>query len=188
MSPEYLIITFGYIAVILGTFLEGETVLVIAGYLAHSGYIKLPLVILSAFIGSFAGDELYFFIGRTKGQEFIDRKPGWKGKTVKFEKLLDRFHAPLILGNRFLYGMRIAGPVVIGMSNISSARFITLNAAGALIWSVLISSAGYLFGHTIEAVLSDLKHYEHFVILFIILISFIIFLLKHLKKINAENK
>ena len=188
MNPEYLIMTFGYAAVILGTFLEGETVLVIAGYLAHSGYIKLPLVILSAFIGSFAGDELYFFIGRTKGQEFIDRKPGWKEKTGSFRSLLDRFHAPVIVGNRFLYGLRIAGPIVIGMSDISSARFIALNAVGALLWSVLISSAGYLFGHTIEAVLSDIKHYEHYVVLFIILISFTIFMIRHFRKHNSYNR
>ena len=173
MTLEYFIITFGYPAVMLGTFFEGETVLIIAGYLAHNGYLKLQYIILSAFIGSFAGDQLYFFLGRIKGQSFIDKRPGWKMKIEKFNRLLQKFHTPLILGVRFLYGLRIVGPFVIGTSNISIFRFMLLNAAGVVIWAILISSAGYAFGHTLEVILADIKHYELYVILFIMLVSII---------------
>jgi len=174
MSIEYFITTFGYPAVILGTFLEGETVLIIGGYLAHSGYLELQYVILSAFIGSFAGDQLYFFLGRIRGQGFIDKRPGWMTKIDRFNMLLDRFHTPLILGFRFLYGLRIVAPFVMGTSNISSVRFMMLNALGAVLWSIVISFAGYLFGHAVETILADIKHYELYVILLIILTSAII--------------
>lgn len=49
---------YGYYAVFLGTFLEGETVLVMAGFAAHSGYLQLPWVIAVA--GGTLGDQLYF--------------------------------------------------------------------------------------------------------------------------------
>lgn len=38
MSLESLIIAYGYPALFAGTFLEGETIVVIAGFLAHRGY------------------------------------------------------------------------------------------------------------------------------------------------------
>lgn len=180
--------TFGYLAVILGTFLEGETVLIIGGYLAHNGYLKLPYVILSAFIGSFAGDQLYFFIGRSRGQGFIDKRPGWQEKVERFNILLQKFHTPLILGFRFLYGLRIVAPFVIGAGNIPPVKFVLLNAVGAVLWSVLISFAGYLFGHAVEIIISDVKKYELYVIILIILFSLLIFSLKYYRKrfINSQ--
>ena len=50
-------------AVILGTFLEGETILVLAGLAAHQGYLSLSGIILAAFAGSLCGDQLFFFWG-----------------------------------------------------------------------------------------------------------------------------
>ena len=47
MSPELLLQKFGYLAVFVGTFLEGETILVLAGFFAERRYLHLPLVIAS---------------------------------------------------------------------------------------------------------------------------------------------
>ena len=68
MSLEIFVKTYGYWALLVGTFFEGETILIIGGITAHLGYLELPIVILIAFIGSFSGDQLYFFIGRMKGR------------------------------------------------------------------------------------------------------------------------
>lgn len=58
MTAESELIKYGYAALAVGTFLEGETILVIAGFLAHRGYLSMDLVILSAFLGTFFGDQL----------------------------------------------------------------------------------------------------------------------------------
>jgi len=63
MTLEYLISHYGYVALVIGTFLEGESVLIVAGFAVHLGYLKLQWVILAAFAGSVAGDQLYFFLG-----------------------------------------------------------------------------------------------------------------------------
>ncbi len=55
MSLEHFIATWGYAAPVIGTFFEGETILVLGGFAAHHGYLHLPGVILSAFAGSLAG-------------------------------------------------------------------------------------------------------------------------------------
>ena len=72
---ESLIANYGYAAVLIGTFVEGETILVIAGFAAHRGYLSLPWVILLAFAGSLAGDQLWFYVGRRSGPE----RGRWEG-------------------------------------------------------------------------------------------------------------
>jgi membrane protein DedA with SNARE-associated domain len=52
----------GYLAVLAGTFLEGETIVLIAGYMAHRGYFPPPEVMLAAGAGAFCDDQLYFWI------------------------------------------------------------------------------------------------------------------------------
>jgi len=157
---ESLIETFGYLAILIGTFLEGETILVLGGFAAHRGYLALPWVILAAFIGSLCGDQLFFYLGRKHSQMILAKRQSWKGRIERAQKLLDRFRTPLVLAFRFLYGLRTVAPFVIGMSPVPTRRFIFLNAVGALVWAVAIGSASYLFGHTMEIILGDIKHYE----------------------------
>ncbi|GEM_PF-2500139 len=73
--------------------------------------------------------------------------------------MLQRHPVPLILGLRFLYGLRTVGPLAIGMSGIPPWLFLAL---GALLWSVAVAvaGAGHLFGQTLEWLLADLRHYE----------------------------
>jgi membrane protein DedA with SNARE-associated domain len=59
-----LIEKYGYLALLVGTLLEGETVLVMSGYAAHRGYLHLPLVMLIAFVGSSVHDQSFFWVGR----------------------------------------------------------------------------------------------------------------------------
>lgn len=157
---EHLIQQYGYIAVFLGTFLEGETVLVLGGFAAHRGFLDIWFVILTAFLGSLAGDQTWFFIGRHKGMPFIERRPSWKGRSERVLDLLHRYHAPLLIGFRFLYGLRNPIPFVVGASGFSPWRFLVFNAIGAAIWAVAIGFAGYAFGEAMRVFLDDVKRYE----------------------------
>lgn len=160
MSLTALLQHYGYIAVFVGTFLEGETILVMAGFAAHSGYLTPHGVIAAATVGSFLGDQLYFFLGRRYGPAVLLRFPSLQPRAEKMRVLLAHYHLPLILGVRFLYGLRTVGPMVIGMSDIKWLRFFTLNLAGAALWATVITAAGYLFGHALELVLADVRYYE----------------------------
>ena len=160
MTLESLISTYGYGAILVGTFLEGETVLVLGGFAAHRGYLELPWVILAAFVGSLCGDQLFFFLGRWHSQAFLAKHPSWKVRVDKAQRLLERFQRPLILVFRFLYGLRTVAPFVIGMSRVPIAQFVLLNTAGALVWAIVVGAGGYLFGTTLEILIGDIKRYE----------------------------
>lgn len=171
MNLEEIVTHYGYIGILVGAFLEGETILVIAGFLAHRGYLELPFVIAAAFAGTVAGDQLYFHIGRRKGKEFIDKKPGWKAKTDRVFRLLDKYDTLFILGFRFLYGIRTVAPFVLGASGISPVRYLALNLCGALIWAIVIGMLGYYFGHAIEILLGEIKQYEEWIIMGLLLVG-----------------
>jgi len=77
---ESLIETYGYLAILIGTFLEGETILVLGGFAAHRGYLALPWVILAAFIGSLCGDQLFFYLGRKHSQMILAKRQSWQSR------------------------------------------------------------------------------------------------------------
>ena len=144
----------------IGTFLEGEAVLVIAGFLANRGYLELSWVIVVAFIGTFLGDQFFFYLGRLKGQGLIARRPHWQVRAERAHRLLQRHQIPLVLGFRFLYGIRSVTPFVIGSSGFSPLRFAILDAIGGLIWANVVGILGYVFGKSVSVVIEDIQDYE----------------------------
>jgi membrane protein DedA with SNARE-associated domain len=161
MDLPGIIENYGYAAILVGTFLEGETILILAGFAAHLGYLNLPLVMLAAFLGSLCGDQLYFYLGRKHSYYILRRKPVWEQRIAKFNRLLERYHTLLILSFRFLYGLRTVSPFAMGMSSVSTARFVALNAIGAIVWAVSFGIGGYFFGQALELLIGDLKKYEY---------------------------
>ena len=160
---ELWIEQFGYLAILLGTFLEGETVLVLAGFAAHRGYLQLPWVIAAAFIGTLLGDQLLFYLGWRHSNYILSRRPHWQPRLERARRLIHNHQVLIILGFRFLYGLRAVTPFALGMSRVSLRLFIPLNVLSALVWAIVVGIAGYLFGQTMEIFLGDIKRYEPWV-------------------------
>ena len=160
MSFENLISHFGYPALVFGLLLEGETVLVLAAFMAHRGYLNLPLVILIAWIVSFASDQFFFWMGRIKGSQFLEKRPGWQPRVERAKALLGRNMSLLCLGVRFMYGLRTVLPFVIGMSKYDPRRFALFNFIGAIFWALAFGLAGKLIGNIMSSIFEDLKEHE----------------------------
>ena len=155
-----LVDSYGYFAVAIGAFLEGETVLALAGLAAYRGYLELFPVIAIAAVAGFAGDQLYFFLGRRHGTRLLARYPDAAAKAARLDVLLARWHAPLIIAIRFMYGFRIVGPILLGMGRCEPWKFAFYNAIGAVLWAPLVAAIGYAFGSAMEAALHDLRRLE----------------------------
>ena len=189
MTIEWAVMHFGYPAVVVGTFFEGEIILILAGFAAHRGYLDLPLVILAAFIGSLLGDQLYFFLGRWRGHAVLNKHPDWKDRIVRFRRLMARHDILIILVFRFLYGLRTVAPFAIGLSDIPIWKFIILNSISAGIWAVTVGLLGYLFGHTMELVIDEIKHYELAVMAGLLVLAIIIYAVRRYRnrKTNSDG-
>ena len=160
MTLETFISTYGYAAIATGTFLEGETVLILGGLAAHQGYLSMPGVVASAFAATLIADQSYFYLGRAKGRAPLENRPSWKAQSEKVFTLLHRHQTLVTLCFRFLYGLRILVPFVLGASRISRIRFLVLNIIGTALWVTTYGMLGFLFGHTLDEILGNMKRYE----------------------------
>ena len=160
-----LIANYGYLAVFFGTLVEGETILLAAGFAAHRGLLDWRIVVALAFAGGCVGDLLAFLLGRWQGEAIMARFPSIARRAPRVLALLERHHVGLILCVRFIYGMRVAGPVVIGASGVPLARFTVLNMIGSALWATTVGGAGYYFGAALAALLADLKRFEQSVLI-----------------------
>lgn len=179
--------SYGYPTVFLGTLLEGETILIAAGFAAHRGLLDWRLVFLVAMLGATLGDQFAFLLGRWKGAALIERFPVLVQQKPRVERLLQRYNVLFILGVRFLYGLRIAGPVLLGSSGIAVWRFALLNLLGAALWAALITAAGYAFGEAIASLLADLKSVEEALLVSIVVAGLAYWLWRRLR-VQKKNR
>jgi membrane protein DedA with SNARE-associated domain len=182
-----LVASYGYLAVFVGTLLEGETILLAAGYAAQRGLLHWPVVIAIAIAGGTLGDQIAFMVGRWKGLVLIARFPSLAHRVPQVHRLLERYHVVLILVIRFLYGLRIAGPIIMGTTKLPFFRFAVLNFLGAVLWALVVSGAGYYFGMALEAWVADVEHVELFVLLGILLAGFIAALWLYLRSVRYKD-
>ena len=160
MAWTELLSQYGYIALFGGCLLEGETLLLLAGLAARGGLLSFPVVVLVAFVGGALGDQIGFFIGRRYGDRVMELMPKLEARAARVRGLIDRHAGIWIVGVRFMYGLRLVGPVVIGMSDVPVRRFLAFNLLGAAIWAVAVAGAGYLFGHALDWLLTDIERLE----------------------------
>lgn len=157
MTIESLVAQYGLPAIFLGAGLEGETVAILAGVIAHSGTLGFWPTVLTVGLGSFAADQIFFLCGRFfRGARFVRRvsaRPFFARALAAFEKRPVLF----TFGFRFVYGFRTVSPIAIGTTRLSTARFVIINALAAATWALVFVSAGYGFGHGIETAFGHLR-------------------------------
>jgi membrane protein DedA with SNARE-associated domain len=163
-----------YSVVFIGCFFEGETSLITSSFMAHRGYLEIFLVMLVALAATQSWDWLWFTVGRKKGKHFIEKKPKLHEKVKKIHNLLEKKTIPFLLGYRFMFGFRTAGPLVIGMSSISKQKFLTFSLINTILWDIIVSSCGYFFGAFLKENWKRIEDYEFEIMAGIIVAGIII--------------
>lgn len=179
---DQLVHQYGYWAVLLGTIMEGETVLIAGGVAAKLELLNIWLVIGCAALGGFVGDQLFFAIGHRLGAAWFDRHPRWNRKIHRIRELVRRHENWLIVCCRFMYGMRILTPAVLGTCRVPRTKFMVLNAIGACVWGALFGTIGYLLGLTAQRWAQQIKAQFHWVILgalILVALGFAVHLLRY---------
>jgi len=177
VTLQSLIENYGYLAILVITFIEGETIVILAGIAAHLGFLELPWVIASAIAGSVTGDQTWYYMGRHWGPKIIARRLSWKEAAQKVYQHLERHQYWLILTFRFYYGLRNVTPFVLGSAQIPRLRFFALNVTGAIIWAIVFAGAGYLLGEAFEEFIDGYHRYALYVIGGVVVIGFSVWLI-----------
>jgi membrane protein DedA with SNARE-associated domain len=142
-----------YLITFVWTFVEGETFVIFAATFAAQGLLDPFLLLLCAWLGSFSGDQLYFYIGRRFGGKLLHRFPRWRPGVDTALAFLRRYSTGFILSFRFTYGVRNFSSFAMGMSGLLWRRFFALNFVAAGLWATTFVGAGYLLGNIFGAAL-----------------------------------
>jgi len=158
---EHYMLVYGYWAIFFGVMLEnagvpvpGETILLVGGYYAATGEFHIALVMLIAATGAVIGDNIGFAIGHYYGRGILLRFGRFFFLTRKRLEHMENFFAShgnkTILVARFITGLRVFAALLAGASRKMPWRvFAVYNLAGAILWSVVITTMGYLFGQSL---------------------------------------
>lgn len=183
---EQLIRDYGYLFLFVGTFLEGETIVIIAGVMASDGLLELKPLILAAFCGTFLSDQLFFYFGRWKGRAFVAARPKWQVKVLRIQPTIEKYQNFIILGFRFVYGLRNVTPLVLGLSGVNPFRYLLLNFLGAVIWAISFGTGGYLLGHAAKPFFAGMHKYQGFIYAGIAAIALIFWIRRSVRKRKIE--
>ena len=169
--PDFgeLINHWGYFAIVLFVILGNvglpvpeESILVLSGYLAWRGDLKLALVIAVGIIAAAAGDIIGFWIGRRYGHAALDRYR--QSMLVRPERLesvtrfLNRYGAFAVFAARFIPGLRfMAGPLA-GAAGVRPSVFVAANLLGAVVYVPHAVGIGFGLGYGVGEYAERLRH------------------------------
>lgn len=184
LQPEYLLV-YGGISLLLlivfiengmffGFFLPGDSLLFTAGLLCGTEFLPYPilliivLLICSAGLGSWFG----YWFGAKFGKRIRRMQDGrlYKQKyliqTEEFYR--DKGSFAFIIG-RFMPVVRTFIPILAGIIHMPFKRFFLLNWMGVIIWVTVMILFGYFIGQIFPGIID----YLEWVILTIVIVSFL---------------
>lgn len=153
-SPWLYLVLFA-LATIDGFFplVPSETSVITAGVFAATGVPDLPLVILAAALGAFAGDQAAYCIGRLSGPRLYKRAVAGSRRRATLDRAqheLDARGGVIILVARYFPGARTAVSLTAGAVNYRWSRFAAFGAGAAVAWGGYCALVGYVGGRAFE--------------------------------------
>jgi len=158
---------YGYIILFFWSIMEGETGLIMAGILSHTGDMNLWLAILVAALGGFIGDQIYFYLGRINKKWVLEELNAHRRKFAKARLLLRKYGGWVIFFQRFIYGMRTIIPMTIGVLGYDPKKYAIINLISAFVWASLTIIPAYYLGEELLSVIKWLKEHWYFGIMFV---------------------
>ena len=159
-SHGYLLVFVTVTLELVGIPFPAETILVTAGAAASTGKLNLAAVMLVAAVAAVLGATFGYWIGRIGGRRLLDRlvARGWPKQqhVLRVERFIERHGGKSLVGARFLPFVRVFAPWMAGAAHMPLRRFAVWNLAGGVIWVVLVSGAGFVFGKSVIAVADTL--------------------------------
>ena len=155
-----------YGLLLLSAFLEnivppvpGDTVVVFSAYLVGRGLLNIWPVFLVTCVGGTAGFLVMYYLGYSRGRAFFAGRRG-TAKLAQAERWLSRYGVALILGNRFLSGIRSVIAIGAGLGRMPWPTVVLCSSIGMAVWNGLLLYAGFLVGESWEQVAEVLAQYN----------------------------
>ena len=167
------VIVFAETGLLAGFFLPGDSLLVTAGLLAAvDGALNVWVLAGLLTAAAIAGDSTGYAIGYHLGPRLFNREDSrffHKNHLIRTQRFYEKYGAKTIVIARFVPIVRTFAPTVAGIGKMRYRTFLLYNVAGGTGWVLSMTLAGYFLGRAIP----DIERHVHWVILVVILLSFI---------------
>ncbi|HYR98180.1 MAG TPA: bifunctional DedA family/phosphatase PAP2 family protein, partial [Gemmatimonadales bacterium] len=155
-----LVASYGYVVLFflvglesLGIPVPGETVLVTAAAFAALGHLSIYAVVATAVAAAIIGDNGGYWIGRTGGIALVRRYGRFihlnQSHLERSRRFFERHGPKTVFIGRFIALLRTWAAVLAGAAHMPYRTFLVYNALGAVCWSVMVGTLGYVFGRNL---------------------------------------
>ena len=166
VSPEHLLQTFGTIGLfviifaetglLIGFFLPGDSLLVLAGLFCAVDNppveLNLALILVGLYVAATAGAQTGYLIGRRAGPALFRRPESrlFKHENVeKAERYFAKYGAKTIVIARFIPIVRTFANPMAGVGRMEPRTFTVFNLAGGALWIFGVTMLGFILGKII---------------------------------------
>jgi membrane protein DedA with SNARE-associated domain len=174
---EVILIKYGLIAVFIAASLEADVIPVLVGVAAHRGYFNPVFAVVAASAGAFAGDCVWFYVGR---HDLIRKSKLLQRIRPRAEALFQRVGHWQVPASHVIYGTRIATMTFVGTRGTSFARFSAIDATSCLVLTTILFSLGYALSASVSVILTDVKRVEFVLLIVVAVVGLILHLLQRL--------
>lgn len=136
----------GYFAILIAAFGEGEVVLITAGTLCGAGLLDWRLTILAAALGGCAGDQIYFYAAHERAARVIKKSKRLSKWYPKVSKFVLGHSTVAVLLSRFAAGLRITIPLVCATAGMPAKKYSILNLVSGFAWASFWVGVTYQVG------------------------------------------
>lgn len=143
-----------YVAIFLGTLLEGELSLISSSLGAKLGYYNFYVAMFLAFAGAWVADWFKYLVAKTKGQMLLNKKPKLKAKVEKYTKLFESHPFLALTVYKFFFGFTTVILIIAGLRDVSYFRFALHSGISVAMWTALLGGTGYFCA---EVMLENIK-------------------------------
>ncbi|MBV8051116.1 MAG: VTT domain-containing protein [Acidobacteriaceae bacterium] len=159
-----------YAAVLLAVFAEqlclpipSVIFLMAAGALSSHGDMRISIIVFLGITGCLLADGLWFWCGRRWGPRVIrllcrftaDPRTCSQNAAEKFR----RYGLPVLCVAKFLPGLNLVMPPLVGAEGVSPAGFLALDTLGAFLWSGFYAGLGYTFANQLDVAIGWVQHF-----------------------------
>jgi len=169
MSPTHLLETFGTVGLLaivfaetgllIGFFLPGDSLLVLAGLFAALGpdapvRLNLAVLLIGLPVAAVAGAQVGYLLGRRAGPALF-RRPDSRlfrhERVERAQRFFDRYGGITIVLARFVPVVRTFANPMAGVARMPARAFTAYNVAGGLAWAIGVTLLGFVLGRTVPA-------------------------------------
>ncbi len=141
----------------------GDLLVVLGAWYAVQGSVSWPITFLSVTAGAMAGAWVDYRIGLALGRRLdarvAARDVAMAVKLARFEASYRRWGGWLLVGNRFMPGLRAFVFLAAGASRIPLRRVMLLGGLSAALWNAFLLGAGALVAKNVEELIDVVDRY-----------------------------